>query len=82
MKRRNVLSEFTSEGLLPEQTVFDNEDICSEPEVEGNSKYTNVKIPRIIRYVHYNPDTDEEKFCREQIMLFCPWRNEQQDLIS
>ena len=34
------------------------------------------KFYRVIRYVRFNKKTDLENFYRERLMLFCPWRNE------
>lgn len=31
---------------------------------------------KIIRYVRFNKENDSEKYYREQLMLFCPWRSE------
>ncbi|KAJ8018122.1 hypothetical protein HOLleu_44062 [Holothuria leucospilota] len=31
---------------------------------------------KIVRYVRFNKENDLEKYCREQVMLFHPWRNE------
>ena len=40
------------------------------------------KIPRIIRYVNYNKNKDKENYFRERLMLFRPWKNEEQDLLD
>ncbi len=40
------------------------------------------KLNRIIRFVNYNIEQDEDNFFREQVMLFLPWRNEQLDILS
>ena len=82
VKQRNVKSELTTEGLLPERNLSDNEDNLSEDEKEDSNQYRKLKTTRIIRYVHFSQDTDEEKFYREKLMLFCPWRNEERDLIA
>ena len=39
-------------------------------------------MPRIIRYVRYNKKKDPENYCREHLMLFSPWRNEQKDILA
>ena len=44
--------------------------------------YKKRKVPKIIRYVRYNKKKDLENYCREQLMLFIPWRNEQKDLLA
>ncbi|KAE9543469.1 hypothetical protein AGLY_002269 [Aphis glycines] len=40
------------------------------------------KIRKIIRYVRFNVDKNEQDFYREKIMLFLPWRNEKTDLLD
>lgn len=37
---------------------------------------------KIIRYCRYNAHQDPENYFREMIMLFYPWRNEEQDIIQ
>ena len=38
--------------------------------------------PRIIRYRRYTKSQDFYNYCREQVMLFIPWRDEQAELID
>ena len=38
------------------------------------------KVQRILRYVNYNVNREPENHYRERLMLFLPWRNEEQDL--
>ena len=38
------------------------------------------RVPRILRYVNYNIERDPENHYRERLMLFLPWRNEEDDL--
>ena len=38
------------------------------------------KNTKIIRYVHYNKNTKIDKFCREKLMLYMPWRDEEKDI--
>ncbi|KAE9542423.1 hypothetical protein AGLY_003284 [Aphis glycines] len=40
------------------------------------------KIRKIIRYVRFNVDKNEQDFYRENIMLFLPWRNEKTDFLD
>ncbi|KAE9521404.1 hypothetical protein AGLY_018226 [Aphis glycines] len=40
------------------------------------------KIRKIIRYVRFNVDKNEQDFYRENIMLFLPWRDEKTDLLD
>lgn len=59
-----------------------NGDICV---ADFATKYDRVKVngewvyrlrnkERILRYVHYNKETQTEDYCREQYMLFHPWQ--------
>ena len=38
------------------------------------------RVSRILRYVNYNIKRDPENHYRERLMLFLPWRNEEDDL--
>ena len=38
------------------------------------------KVSRVIRYVNYNIKKDPQNHYRERLMLFLPWRNEEEDL--
>lgn len=40
------------------------------------------KKPYILRWVHFDIETDSEKFYRELLMLFTYWRNKEKDLIK
>ena len=40
------------------------------------------KKRKVIRFVNYKYKIDSENYCREKIMLYIPWRNENQRLIS
>ncbi|KAF0753083.1 ELKS/Rab6-interacting/CAST family member 1-like, partial [Aphis craccivora] len=40
------------------------------------------KIRKIIRYVRFNKDKNEQDFYRENIMLYLTWRNEKTDLLD
>ena len=40
------------------------------------------KIRKIIRYVLFNVDKNEQDFYRENVMLFLPWRDETVDLLN
>jgi len=37
---------------------------------------------KVIRYVRFNESLDKENFCREQLFMFLPWRNEATDLLD
>ena len=49
---------------------------------KNGTRYKKRKVPKIIRYVRYSKKKDLENYCREQLMLFIPWRNEQKDLLA
>jgi hypothetical protein len=40
------------------------------------------KHPRVIRCVRFKEKVDPENYCREQLLLYCPWRKEQVDLLA
>ena len=41
-----------------------------------NSVYRNRQRRKVLRFVNYQKHLDEENFCREQLLLFSPWRDE------
>ena len=49
---------------------------------KNGTRYKKRKVPKIIRYVRYNKKKDLENYCREQLMLFIPWQNEQKDILA
>ncbi|XP_070175663.1 uncharacterized protein [Littorina saxatilis] len=48
----------------------------------GHGFVTKRRWSKVIRYCNFNKLKDEDDYYREQLMLFHPWRNEEQDLIS
>lgn len=40
------------------------------------------KKPMILRWVHFDIETDSEKHYRELLMLFTPWRKEEKNLMN
>ena len=42
--------------------------------------YRKRKNPKVIRYVKYSKDKDLENYCRERLLLFTQWRNEETDI--
>ena len=52
-----------------------------ELHLRGGYKLVKRSVPKIIRSVRYNRNKDPENYCREQLMLYMPWRNEEEDLI-
>ena len=95
--RNRKLCKTTPDSLLPEPQVRDEEDIedddrinptpdeeqqpstCSQDE---ELQYRQRRKPAIIRTVHFNPDADPENYYRELLMLYSPWRDEQNDIKS
>ncbi len=47
----------------------------------NGTMYLPRKNAKVIRFVNYHKDTDYENYCRERLMLYYPWRNEQKDLV-
>ena len=78
--------------FLPENDFEDNFDddpnetegvACSQEEYEIKGSFKLVKriVPKVIRSVRYNKGKNSENHYREQLMLYMPWRNEDEDLI-
>ncbi|PJE78258.1 ATP-dependent RecD-like DNA helicase [invertebrate metagenome] len=61
-------------------TEFNNENTIMK--LRGGITIRKRKNPRIIRYVRYSKTTNAENHYREKLLLFVPWRNEEQDLLS
>ena len=77
----------------PVNTASDDEiDLIEDDQMEKspviNIKLTNGitiksrKNPRVIRYVRFKEKSDPENYCREQLLLYWPWRNEQSNLLA
>ena len=64
--------------------LSDNETLQEADEYVMKGGITLVKRhkARIIRLVRFNKNKDPENYCREQIMLYRPWRNEKKDLLK
>ena len=72
-----------------EDPFYDNFDYDPLDPAEGNILDSQVlelpneivikkrRVPRILRYVNYNIKRDPENHYRERLMLFLPWRNEE-----
>ena len=80
-------------NFLPETDFHDNvdddpsdesdeTDDTTEYQLKGGMKFVKRKKAKIIRSVRFNKENDPENYCREQLMLYTPWRNEQKDLIK
>ncbi|KAG5679958.1 hypothetical protein PVAND_009493 [Polypedilum vanderplanki] len=52
-------------------------------ELKNNSGYLTVRRrPKIIRYARFNRHEDEANYFREMVLLFLPWRNEDEEVES
>ena len=60
----------------------DNSNSQKEYHMKDGSILKLRKTQKVIRYVRYNKEQDSENYFREQLMLFYPWRNEENDLIG
>ena len=80
-------------NFLPETDFHDNvdDDPCDENDesddtteyqLKGGMKLVKRKKAKIRRSVKFNKENDPENYCREQLILFTPWRNEEKDLIK
>lgn len=78
------------DDFLPETEFEDNtdDDPCNdndgigehEYQLKGGMKLVKRKRPKIIRSVRFHKNKDPENYYREQLMLYTPWRNENNDL--
>ena len=62
-----------NDGLLHESDQY---------QMKGGITLIKRQKPRIIRSVRFNKNKDPENYCREQIMLYTPWRNEKKDVLK
>ena len=63
----------THEEFHDEQTLI---------ELKNGIKIRRRKNHKVIRYVRFNQKSDEENHFREKLLLFMPWRNEDEDLLA
>lgn len=82
-----LLQRSVDQNFLQEPSQLNNEDenddddddsqvIVSNTQSTNTSTYKRRKQRHILRSVHFNPETDPEKYYRELIMLYYPWRDE------
>lgn len=83
------------DDFLPENDFEDNLDddrndamsdedvdlIQDEYQLKGGYKLVKRAVSKVIRSVRYNKNKSPESYYREQLMLYMPWRNEDEDLI-
>lgn len=75
---------FLIRNLVPVFLEIGSDDITvgrSYKLIDGSGFVTRRKRRKIIRFRHF-PENDEDNYCREQLMLFIPWRNEEMELID
>ena len=75
-------SDENEDSLEDENGVEDSHSSDLLYKAKNGTRCEKRKVPRIIRYVRYNKKKDMENYCRGQLMLFIPWRNEQKDLLA
>ena len=79
-------THISDDDTVEENETHEETTIMTEPcenfsvELPNGTKYSMRTKSRVLRYVNYNQSTDCENFCREKLMLYLPWRNEQSDL--
>ena len=69
----------SEENMLNENEIVDDK---VNIELKNGIKIKSRKVPKVIRFVRYSEKVDRENFCREQLLLFWPWRDESKDLIG
>ena len=75
----NDFNDNVDDDLSDNDETLDERD---EYEMKGGITFVKRQKPRIIRSVRFNKNKDPENYCREQIMLYTPWRNEKKDLLK
>jgi hypothetical protein len=73
-----VDEENTDEPNAPveEHHIDESDPRSGQRDETDTTAYRRRKTARILRSVHFNPDTDAEKYYRELIMLYFPWTDE------
>lgn len=74
---RNKSKRNAHQACLPEPNIIENDD-NADLDDDSIGPYKRRKKSRIIRSVHFNIDTDSEKHYGELLMLYHPWRDEQE----
>ena len=49
---------------------------------QSSKQHRKRKVSRIIRCGHFNESSDSQKFVREKLMLYTPWRDETNDVLG
>jgi len=67
----------------PRTTVNERKNRTQTFKLKKNGGFVRKRTtPKIIRYRHYGKKEDFQNYCREQLMLFVPWRDEKEDLLD
>ena len=83
MPADNFLPENEANSDDEQSDIKPNADVNfgqGEFHLRGGYKLVKRSVPKIIRSVRYNKNKHSENYFREQLMLYMPWRNEE-DLI-
>ena len=75
----NYFNDNVDDDLSDNDETLDERD---EYEMKGGITLVKRQKPRMIRSVRFNKNKDPENYCREQIMLYTPLRNEKKDLLK
>jgi hypothetical protein len=41
----------------------------------NSNEYTRRRKPKVLRWIRYSREQDLTNYCREQVMLYLPWRD-------
>jgi len=76
-------SMFERTIVPPSLTGKDRKNKTQTFKLKKNSGFVRKRTtPKIIRYRHYGKKEDFKNYCREQLMLFVPWRDEKDELLE
>ena len=85
---KNLLDRYTQrpdnyESMsLADFAAWMESSLNGEPLKNGKGFVRKRQKPKIIQYRKYQENVQPDQYYREQIMLFLPWRDEQQDILS
>ena len=69
----SISDENSSDENSEDEEMVENGNITSDliHIAKNGTKYKNLKVPKVIRYVKCNQTKDPENYIREQLMLLC-----------
>ena len=70
------------DDTFPSTNPDNTEGQCNKYILRDGTVLVRRKKPKIIRYVRFSKEKDPEKYFRELLMLFLPWRKEETDLLG